>query len=1064
MLSDSGYDSPGENFKVKSDAGSDEGAPLDLKIEDEEGYRHLSNGLVVDGVSRGPVTSKTRLAALYDYDDDRVDNNLVRSLANTVGVSVSCQLETSDGKVFPPSAEVAQQRYYMRMTFRNLYLAPAVRLECRFIQPWSQHSAYLTLATEFHFNDYTDGEDNMISAYSHRNATIQFAAGRATCSGFNLIEKCDSFFGEEEREVIEVMRSFTQAKTRHQIMLHLKGHSLSPEAEDHLHKIRARLPGGGGKLLPSIGAKEYTPFDGKGQLVKCYDGSMLTPAKLLSTEVPFPMVPLECRTTFSSVREAAVQLAYSATVSDEEAREALRLWAAVPHDAELYLHLNFPILALYFRPFDRLGGRRADGDLQFRLPHDMNCGFVMADPVNKEIPIKIEGFMLGTNPGIVHQDGRSPSAVFRITSRTKAQLEDTFVYEVSRSFRTKCDPHYSSFTYNSQLEAVRMLQATRNKKWWPLLLNQKHDELPSQDPTEGVPPHRKERAEVWLRGWKNWNPEQLAIIDGITATKGGMTLIMGPAATGKTLLQRGIAIYFYSLGYHVAALAPANDNANKLAKDLLEIKAELAELDWIDLDFLRLFPGSRDVPVDEMTEQQAGFRKEGHRGGDVLPFREMLNKLEEDPQTAGPHRTYGVVESIIRHAEEKTLKLFKATRDGDGQISDRVDTWETLRELIAAWKANELDMKESKRMELFRVAYLACKGQVVGLNRFIITTTGNVRSREMRDYWFSQQSDYGVPRKGVVVLVDEAAKDLEVNVWSGIVSERWSEYVKGVFLFGDDKQLLPTNTSAKGRTQYNYFSDRLDIPLPNRLEQEGFPCFRLLEQRRMHEAISAFPNAIVYNGKLRNGPGMDVSLETHMPGLRQTLLDILAGAEGAASPLQLRDNDLRRHYFEVYGKRVEYEKSIAVHEHIDVFMKDIFPKLFEFFRESGRSMKEDVMIICAYNYARSEYDRRIKEFLRHHHPGHTTNNIPRIMSVDGSQGDEAFMVFFDASAQQGHRVGFMQSENRFNVAITRAKGVMWMIGGSMRCRDREPNLITRYKRELDIMGQVSHFRSSERYM
>ncbi len=90
-------------------------------------------------------------------------------------------------------------------------------------------------------------------------------------------------------------------------------------------------------------------------------------------------------------------------------------------------------------------------------------------------------------------------------------------------------------------------------------------------------------------------------------------------------------------------------------------------------------------------------------------------------------------------------------------------------------------------MELFRLAYRACKAHVVGLNRFMITTTGNVRATEMRDHWFGKQEDYGIPRKGVIILVDEAAKDLEVNIWSAIVAERWSEFVKGVWLFGDDK-------------------------------------------------------------------------------------------------------------------------------------------------------------------------------------------------------------------------------------------------------------------------------------
>ena len=63
----------------------------------------------------------------------------------------------------------------------------------------------------------------------------------------------------------------------------------------------------------------------------------------------------------------------------------------------------------------------------------------------------------------------------------------------------------------------------------------------------------------------------------------------------------------------------------------------------------------------------------------------------------------------------------------------------------------------------------------------------------MTNHWACER--YGVPRLGVVVLVDEAAKDLEVNVWSGIVHDSWSEDVKGCFLFGDNK--LSTRSSTQ---------------------------------------------------------------------------------------------------------------------------------------------------------------------------------------------------------------------------------------------------------------------------
>ena len=146
----------------------------------------------------------------------------------------------------------------------------------------------------------------------------------------------------------------------------------------------------------------------------------------------------------------------------------------------------------------------------------------------------------------------------------------------------------------------------------------------------------------------------------------------------------------------------------------------------------------------------------------------------------------GVVEEVINAADEQKLKLFKRVRKENGKsLPDDVDAWDILREFVQKYRERKVDW--AGNFEQYRLAYLACKGHIVGLNRFMITTTGNVQSMEMVYHWFNEIADYGIPRKGVVVFVDEAAKDLEVNVWSGIVCEKWSEWVKGVFLFGDDK-------------------------------------------------------------------------------------------------------------------------------------------------------------------------------------------------------------------------------------------------------------------------------------
>lgn len=776
---------------------------------------------------------------------------------------------------------------------------------------------------------------------------------------------------------------------------------------DQIEEITARLPGGDGKLFPSIGGMDYSAFgaNSDGRVAAGDHGPLLhSPYKLLSAEAPLPMVPLRAEMTFASIREAAIQLSYSAQISHEEENQALRLWSEgdpafkgrhkklgreskVVHYAEFNFDHDFPIMALRFGRFKLLAGltKEDKGEASFRLPKYLYCHFTLsrALPQVKKGKIildaisVIEGFLMeSTSQYPVDWDPtqRQPDAVFRIVSHSNEEMVGRSYGPAASRLTVFCNPHMSSFTYHSQLITVRGLQKPENGRWWPILLNQKYDELGYVDPAADVSSATRVAAKNRLLAWKKWNAEQVQVIEGVNNLFSGLSIVSGPAATGKSLLQRGIAKYFYDLGFHVLALAPANANVDKLARDLAVNENEPG---WEDFHFNRLFPGSRDVSVEDMTLKQAKHRKAGHHRKDVLPFRELLNELETDHTTKPVHQRYGIVESVIRAAEERSLSLFRDSKDGSTVISKETDTWDILRELIAEYRKNRLDSREVKEgdMRKYRLAYKLCKGQIVGMNRFMITTTGNVRSSEMNESWFKSDWAYNPPRKGVVVLVDEAAKDVEVNIWTGIVHEQWAEHVKGVFLFGDDKyvphsptttphtdfmrrQLQPTNTSAKGAVQFNYFSDRLDIALPTRLEKEGFPCYHLAEQRRMHEVIMAFPNRTVYQGQLRAGPGMDAPLDQQMFGLRSVLSSILDGCissldEKKNSESLVRDRDLRRRYIQVSGlrKRVDDGVSLIVEEHVEVFMQKIFPPLFEYFRRTGRKMREEVMIICAYGAA-----------------------------------------------------------------------------------------------------------------
>ncbi|KAK0260293.1 hypothetical protein LTS09_005109 [Friedmanniomyces endolithicus] len=1076
------------------DAHSDQDSRFDFEGQDPALWRHLPR--LVDGVTKAAISDATQLVALYQYHsiEPEVDNTLLKNLTGVSDPSVPCQLVFGVGQDqsrLPPKVGTDEHSYDLGLSFNKLLLAPTVYLKCTFLRVLEEGRPH-TAVLEWHFNDY-NGPDTGITDYVHDDPTavISFTAGPATCSGLNKLERAKKQLCDQDAEIFCVLKSFL-AQGRHAVKLKLKGHSLSLEARCELDKVRSRLPSGNGVLLPTIGAVEYAAFGDKSDRVHCARDGMLSPADTLSPITKHPMVPLGCTNTFITVKEAGVQLAYSAVASEAEAREATKLWAQVYHSARVFPLGTFAVLAVRFEKFDKLGS--AKGELHYRLPKEMGASIVFKDR-RSGMSVKVKTILIGNVAELPPHD-----AFFHIISESAEYFGTDDMVSVGRGpeyFDVKIEPVYNSATYASQLATVAQLQLPENRRWHGILLNQVHDAIEIIDLTQPkeaeatIAPHVRHQADVWLKNWMAWNGEQLAVIEGIKVAKGGTILVMGPAGTGKTLLQEALSIYFYLLGFHVLALAPANSNVDHLAVQLgrIEEREKLPSA----LKFIRMYPSVRDfVPKEDGDATELDPIPAKHS---LVQFYDLLSAIDDretDQQTA---RKYGLAQAVLHAAENHTHVLQRCLRSSTGNArGEAVNAWELLREFIAKWSHGGTD-RESLRsgcddqiMAQYRMAYAQCRAHLIGGNRFMLATTGNARASELVQHWYSTESEWNMKCLGVVVFVDEAAKDVEVNVWSGVVCEQWASGVRGVVMFGDDKQLKPTNTCSRGKINFNAFNDRLDIPLPCRLVDEGFPHYRLLEQRRMHQDLSRFPNREFYKGKLRDGAGTDLSLDARLPGLSKALKTVVAehGShsfdESRLYKAEATDADIRLHWVEVKGDRVRHPgtKSLCVREHVQVFFKMILPRLIECFRQMGKRVDEHVMVICAYTYAVSlrisvvegrqlradtlqlhEYLDGIRKMLRHNDQL-TTADMPQVLTVDASQGREASMVVFDGSCQHSDCMGFVNDDARCNVAITRAKEVFWVIGGAMNSRrvensHRKPATLAKYKHELTLMGKCHRF-------
>ncbi|RMY58384.1 hypothetical protein D0863_12283 [Hortaea werneckii] len=1050
---------------ITVDSAYESGSEKGIGYEDHAAFGHFK--LLTDAITKGKVTNNTTLISLYQYDRRGGDDTLLKNLTGIVAPKVRCRIENLDPAVPYSTMMAVNEKCNLRLTYNKLLFAPTVRLECA-IPGTTSSNELLTLALEWPFYDPDRNETGIQDFGVHDGGKIvHFKAGRPTVSGFGRVRECKSRMSEEQLRAVRLLKQLRCSEGVTSFTFKLDQSALTARDKLELSKIYDRLPGGNPKmLLPSIGRREYAAFPVGQHYLPIYGSREHEINAMLKASPPFPMVPVPVADEFATPREAAAELSMASTITERERNESLRLWASPRHRATLYALHERPLIGINFGGYNRLQGMN-----KFTLPEHLYAEITIFLPGTGGIKFaafhypnalglpKHDAYFVITSTDVMH---------FRqLCSHLKAELTDLKAGNPlpkdsgttkKQRFAVRIEPHYNSFTYHGQLKTLELLcHKGANQRWHRILLNQQHDAIADVDMTKDADISEEEEKEAYnqLVNFMPWNAEQMEVIEGIRKAPDGMQIVLGPAGTGKTSLQEALATYFWRLGYHVLALAPANSNADHLTRLMLKQAVE-------GLRCHRLYPSSRDLGLDKMEKGQAEHLKVGHQDGNATGSHEfffLLAGMEEHRNEKATARDCGVEQAVYDEALTGELSLMKCLRpldpdedkSNDG-LDEEVDVWEVVRdgihELRDIQKHNEevhrsnakLEPGDKDRQPLKKLssskkarmdeAYVWCKGHIISETRFMITTTGNARSAELLKH-FGKDMDGHKTCKGLVVFVDEACKDQEINVWAPIVCEAWADKVKGVVLFGDEKQLNPTNTNAKnkeGKPEFNPYSDRLSLSLPTRLVRQGFPYVALKTQMRMHKDLASFVNRCFYQRALVDGNGTDVPLEECKPGLQKVLTRIIANqiTDPAAAEKYLEDNSeekARQHWIKLSEKdtgtvSINGRGSRCYKAFADVFFDSIFPGLRGYF---GDKLEANVMMHCWEEKA--EIVREAENLTR--------AELPKIMTIDSNQGQESFMTIIDGSFKYRDRVGFMAEKRRCNVALSRAKGVRWVISGPM---------------------------------
>ncbi|CAM9411329.1 unnamed protein product [Chrysoparadoxa australica] len=267
---------------------------------------------------------------------------------------------------------------------------------------------------------------------------------------------------------------------------------------------------------------------------------------------------------------------------------------------------------------------------------------------------------------------------------------------------------------------------------------------------------------------------------------------------------------------------------------------------------------------------------------------------------------------------------------------------------------------------------------------------------------FTTLSSSGLPcidssRPFQVVVVDEAAQAVELST---LIPLRLG--TSRCVLVGDPQQLPATVFSqASKASQY-------DRSLFQRLEHCDHEVHLLDTQYRMHPAISAFPRRAFYGSQLQDGP--NVKLIEYTRFFHQYV---------AFQPFVFMD--LKRSGMErssaSYGNPAEAALAVNIYQTLCRM-------------PTTQLVTGNVGVITPYR-------EQVKVLKRHFQaalgPGYREE--VQISTVDGFQGKEKDVIIVSCVRAEGsHGIGFLADVRRMNVALTRAKYGMFVIGHAQSLR------------------------------
>lgn len=331
--------------------------------------------------------------------------------------------------------------------------------------------------------------------------------------------------------------------------------------------------------------------------------------------------------------------------------------------------------------------------------------------------------------------------------------------------------------------------------------------------------------------------------------------------------------------------------------------------------------------------------------------------------------THLTLEEKVRGSEEwSRIKKVKIEAE---ELSRKANKYkrsfgpEEKRERYLLRKEAKETRKWAKELEYRLTQYIISQSDVV------LTTLIGASHTYLKDRQFS------------TCIIDEASQALEPECWNVMLK------AKKTILVGDHKQLPPT-VKSKEAEALGFSTTLLDLLAP-----QIHHCFLLEEQYRMHDKILNYSNHRYYHDRIHSASHVasHTILDDNLPLL---FIDTAGtGFEEEQLPGELS-------HFNSGEYNILREHLLSIHERALGHSIGIITPYAEQVRYIRKAVEDDALL--------KDLDLSID-------------------SIDGFQGQERDIIYLSLvrSNDQGV-VGFLSDERRLNVALTRARKKLVVIG------------------------------------